>query len=244
MSTPARIAVLASGGGSNLQALTDRFNAHPDAPARVALVVGSRAGIGALERAERAGVRGVALEARVLDADAFGRALADALAAERIDLVVLAGWLQLVPAEVVRRYHGRMINVHPALLPGFGGKGMYGMRVHRAVIESGARVSGATVHFVDERYDEGAIIAQWPVPVFPTDSPESLAARVLAVEHRILPLAVEALVRPPAPVPDDGEPAAFDLVPATVPADASIRRTLRLAHAAGEAGPSNESTNP
>jgi formyltetrahydrofolate-dependent phosphoribosylglycinamide formyltransferase len=235
LGTRARVAVLASGGGSNLQALIDRFNADPAAPARVELVVGSRAGIGALERAERAGIDAVALDARALGAEAFGRALADALEAHRIGLIVLAGWLQLVPAEVVRGFHGRMINVHPALLPAFGGHGMYGMRVHRAVIESGARVSGATVHFVDEAYDEGAIIAQWPVPVLPGDTPESLAARVLAVEHRILPLAVEALARgADAPVAAEGGPLAFDLVAAAAPADSSILRTMRLAHSVAD----------
>ena len=236
LTTHARVAVLASGGGTNLQALIDRFNADPAAPARVELVVGSRAGIGALGRAERAGIDAVALDARALGADAFGHALAEALRTHRIDLIVLAGWLQLVPAEVVRAYHGRMINIHPALLPAFGGQGMYGMRVHRAVIAAGVRVSGATVHFVDERYDEGAVIAQWPVPVLPDDTPESLAARVLAVEHRILPLAVEALARgETAPVRMDDAPAAFDLIDAPAPADASIRRTLRLAHGVGEA---------
>jgi phosphoribosylglycinamide formyltransferase-1 len=237
LSTYARIAVLASGGGTNLQALIDRFNTDASAPARVALVVGSRAGIGALDRAERAGIDAVALDARALGPEAFGQALGDALAWHRIDLIVLAGWLQLVPAEVVRGFHGRMINVHPALLPAFGGHGMYGMRVHRAVIESGVRVSGATVHFVDEAYDEGAIIAQWPVPVLPGDTPESLAARVLGVEHRILPLAVEALARGPSvPLVIEGEPLAFDLVDAPAPADASIRRTMHLAHGAGGAG--------
>ncbi|HEU0014983.1 MAG TPA: phosphoribosylglycinamide formyltransferase, partial [Longimicrobium sp.] len=183
MSTPARIAVLASGGGTNLQALLDRFNAAAEAAARVELVVGSRAGIGALERAARAGVPTLVIDAREGGVQCFGDALLDALEHFRIDLVVLAGWLQLLPGPVVARYHGRMLNVHPALLPAFGGQGMYGMRVHRAVIESGARVSGATVHFVDERYDEGAIIAQWPVPVLPDDTPETLAARVLRVEH-------------------------------------------------------------
>lgn len=224
-----RVAVLASGGGTNLQALIDRFNADPAAPARVELVVGSRPGIGALQRAERAGIEAVALEARALGPEPFGQALAEALQTHRIGLIVLAGWLQLVPAEVVRGYHGRMINIHPALLPAFGGHGMYGMRVHRAVIESGVRVSGATVHFVDERYDEGAIIAQWPVPVLPGDTPESLAARVLAVEHRILPLAVEALARQPdLRVETVGAPLAFDLVEAPAPADASIHRTMHL----------------
>lgn len=229
MSGHARIAVLASGGGSNLQALIDRFNAGGSAAARVELVVGSRAGIGALERAERAGIPARVLDGRAMGADAFRDALAETLEAHRVDLVVLAGWLQLVPLEVVARYHGRMVNVHPALLPAFGGRGMYGMRVHQAVIASGARVSGATVHFVDERYDEGAIVAQWPVPVLPGDTPEMLAARVLAVEHRILPVAVEALARGGhVPLVDDA-PLAFDLVAAPAPADASILRTIQVA---------------
>lgn len=231
MSVHARVAVLASGGGTNLQALVDRLNTAGSDAARVELVVGSRAGIGALGRAERAGVPALALDARALGAEAFRDALADALAEHRIDLVVLAGWLQLVPAEVVARYHGRMLNVHPALLPAFGGKGMYGMRVHEAVIASGARVSGATVHLVDERYDEGAIVAQWPVPVLPGDTAEALAARVLAVEHRILPLAVEAIARGgPLPVAPD-EPVVFDFVPAAAPANASILRTMSVAGA-------------
>ncbi|HEX6037443.1 phosphoribosylglycinamide formyltransferase [Longimicrobium sp.] len=229
MSVHARVAVLASGGGTNLQALIDRFNSGGSDAARVELVIGSRAGIGALERAERAGIPARVLDGRAMGADAFRDALADALAEHRIDLVVLAGWLQLVPAEVVARYHGRMLNVHPALLPAFGGRGMYGMNVHRAVIASGARVSGATAHLVDERYDEGAIVAQWPVPVLPGDTPEMLAARVLAVEHRILPLAVEAIVRGAhVPVVDDA-PVAFDLVAAPAPADASILRTMTVA---------------
>lgn len=228
MSVHARVAVLASGGGTNLQALIDRFNGGGSDVARVELVVGSRAGIGALGRAERAGIPALVLDGRAMGAESFGAALADALAEHRIDLVVLAGWLQLVPAEVVTRYHGRMLNVHPALLPAFGGKGMYGMRVHQAVIASGARVSGATAHLVDERYDEGAIVAQWPVPVLPGDTPEMLAARVLAVEHRILPLAVEALARGAhVPIVDDA-PLAFDLVPAAAPAEASVLRTMNV----------------
>ena len=234
MSGHARIAVLASGGGTNLQALIDHFNASGSAAARVELVVGSRAGIGALARAERAGIPALVLDGRAMGADAFRDALAEALEVHRIDLVVLAGWLQLVPLEVVARYHGRMVNVHPALLPAFGGRGMYGMRVHQAVIASGARVSGATVHFVDERYDEGAIVAQWPVPVLPGDTPEMLAARVLAVEHRILPVAVEALVRGDrVPLVDDA-PLAFDLVAAPAPADASILRTIQVTGARPE----------
>jgi formyltetrahydrofolate-dependent phosphoribosylglycinamide formyltransferase len=225
---PARLAVLASGGGSNLQALIDRF--HRDratAPARVELVVGSRAGIGALARAEREGVPHVALDVREIGPDAFRDRLLNALDAHAIDLVVLAGWLTLLPAEVVARYAGRMINIHPALLPAFGGHGMYGMRVHRAVIAAGVRVSGATVHLVDERYDEGAILAQWPVPVLPGDTPETLAARVLSVEHRILPLTVAALTGGGTAASPAG-PLAFDLVPSLIPVDGSIARTMRL----------------
>jgi phosphoribosylglycinamide formyltransferase-1 len=228
VSVHARIAVLASGGGTNLQALIDRFHGGGSDAARVELVVGSRAGIGALERAERAGIPALVLDGRTMAADSFRDGLAEALETHRIDLVVLAGWLQLVPSEVVARYHGRMVNVHPALLPAFGGRGMYGMRVHQAVIAAGVRVSGATVHLVDERYDEGVIVAQWPVPVLPGDTPEMLAARVLAVEHRILPLAVEVLARGDhIPVVDDA-PLAFDLVAAPAPADASIVRTMHV----------------
>lgn len=191
----------------------------------MALVVASRAGIGALDRAARAGVPGVVLDARALGPEAYTGALLAELERARADLVVLAGFLQLVPLAVVERYRGRMLNVHPALLPAFGGAGMYGMRVHRAVIASGARVSGATVHRVEEEYDTGAILAQWPVPVLPGDTPEALAARVLAVEHRLLPLAVEAAARGEA-VPPLADPLAFDLVPRAHPADESVRGLL------------------
>lgn len=224
---PTRIAVLASGGGTNLQSLLDRFNAASSPAARVAVVVGSRPGIGALERAERASVPSVVLSVKEMGPEAYTKALLDELARHGTELVVLAGFLQLVPLSVVERYQGRMINVHPALLPAFGGAGMYGIRVHRAVIDSGARVSGATVHHVAEEYDSGAIVAQWPVPVLPGDTPEALAARVLAVEHRLLPLVVEALARGEAPhMQRFTDPVAFDLVPRPHPADESIRGLL------------------
>ena len=118
------------------------------------------------------------------NADELLTVLADA------DLVVLAGYLKLVPARVVARFRQRTINIHPALLPAFGGPGMYGHRVHQAVIASGATLSGATVHFVDEQFDRGPIIAQRTVPVLPDDTAESLAHRVLAVEHELLPQVV------------------------------------------------------
>jgi folate-dependent phosphoribosylglycinamide formyltransferase PurN len=133
-----------------------------------------------------------------------------ALESHGIDVVFLAGYLKLVPSQVVARYRRRILNIHPALLPSFGGKGMYGQNVHRAVVASGARLSGPTVHFVDEEYDKGTIVAQWPVPVRPDDTPEALASRVLQVEHRLYPLAADhlcravALGREPGPLPVDG----------------------------------------
>lgn len=182
-----RVAVLASGGGSNLQALLDHLGALGSRRAAdVALVVAGRAGAGALERARRAGVAA---------AIAAPDGIASLLEEHRIDLVVLAGYLAFVPEAVTGAWAGRIINIHPALLPSFGGQGLYGLRVHRAVIAAGARVSGATVHFVDAHYDRGPIIAQWPVPVAIDDTPESLAARVLRVEHALLPRAVDALAR-------------------------------------------------
>ncbi|MGH7569610.1 MAG: phosphoribosylglycinamide formyltransferase [Gemmatimonadales bacterium] len=189
-----RVAVLVSGGGTNLQALLDAFGPPPPAPPlpppliTVARVVASRAGLGALERARCGGVPAVTLRD---PADPV--ALLAAL--EEIDLVVLAGYLKLVPAPVVARFLRRMINIHPALLPAFGGPGMYGRRVHEAVLASGVTVTGATVHYVDEQYDRGPIIAQWPVPVRPDDTPDTLAARVVAVEHQLLPAVVRELAR-------------------------------------------------
>ncbi len=197
MSDAARIAVLASGGGSNFQALVDRF--RPVADREIVGVIASREGAGVLERARRAGVASAVppAGAAVAPAGAAGGEMTTFLLRTldewRSDIVVLAGYMKLVPEPLVRAYRGRILNIHPALLPSFGGRGMYGARVHRAVIEAGVRITGATVHFVDEAYDRGPILCQWPVPVLAGDTPEAVAARVLAVEHRILPAAVEAL---------------------------------------------------
>jgi phosphoribosylglycinamide formyltransferase-1 len=118
-----------------------------------------------------------------------------ALDSADIDLIALAGYLRLIPPAVIKRYPQRIVNIHPALLPDFGGRGMYGLNVHKAVLAAGETESGATVHFVDEHYDEGDIIAQARVPVLPDDTPETLAARVLTVEHELLPNALERLAR-------------------------------------------------
>lgn len=182
------VAVLASGSGTNLQAILDSLHGRPEVPVRVCSVIGSRAGIGALDRAARHGVAWSVMPSGE-ESDAW---LLRSLEESAADLVVLAGWLKLISPVVVAAFSGRMINIHPALLPAFGGPGMYGRRVHEAVVSSGARVSGATVHFVDDVYDHGAIIAQWPVPVRESDDAETLAARVLKVEHRLLPEVVRA----------------------------------------------------
>jgi formyltetrahydrofolate-dependent phosphoribosylglycinamide formyltransferase len=181
-----RVAVLASGGGTNLQALLDACG--PAVPMRVTRVVSNRADAGALERARAAGIPAVVLRDPA-DAAELLAALGDA------DLVVLAGYLKLIPAAVVARFRRRMINIHPALLPAFGGPGMYGHRVHAAVLASGATETGVTVHYVDEQYDRGPIIAQRTVPVLPGDTAETLAARVLAIEHELLPQVVLELAR-------------------------------------------------
>jgi phosphoribosylglycinamide formyltransferase-1 len=189
-----RVAVAVSGRGSNLQALLHALG--PGAPARVALVLSDRPDAGALERARESGV-----PAEVLSDPADPAEWLTRLERHRTELVVLAGYLKLVPAPVIARFRDRILNVHPALLPAFGGKGMYGHRVHEAVLASGARESGATVHLVDEAYDHGPVLGQARVPVLPDDTPDRLAARVLQVEHRLLPAAVLAAAAAGRPVP-------------------------------------------
>lgn len=189
--TRARIAVLASGGGSNLQALIDYFAQLGEMRGGdIVLVAADRPDAGALDRARRAAIP-TALIASTRAPD--GGDLSSLLAAQDIDLLVLAGYLQHVPAEVTRRYAGRVLNVHPALLPDFGGPGMYGARVHRAVLAAGARSSGPSVHFVDDVYDHGPVIARWTVPVRHDDDEHSLAARVLRAEHLLYPRVVQAV---------------------------------------------------
>ncbi len=212
-----RLAVFASGSGTNLQALIDHFGAS-DA-AEVALVISDRADSGALARAREAGIPTHHIPVQTRPIAAVTADTIDALEAERVDLVALAGYLRLVPPDVVRRFHYRILNIHPALLPSFGGKGMYGERVHRAVLDAGCRITGPTVHLVDERYDEGRIVAQWPVPVLEDDTPETLAQRVLRVEHVLYPAAVEWLARVLAAAEGDDAAAVQDAMPLPVSDD-------------------------
>jgi phosphoribosylglycinamide formyltransferase 1 len=189
-----KLAVCVSGRGSNLVALLEALSGSEEA--RVALVLSNRPDAPALDRAREWGV-----PAEVLKSYQDGTEWLERLRRHQVELVVLAGYLKLVPAAVIQAYRGRILNIHPALLPAFGGPGMYGQHVHQAVLASGASQSGATVHLVDEQYDRGAILAQGRVPVLPGDTPESLAARVLTVEHRLLPEAVLRAARAGHPVP-------------------------------------------
>lgn len=189
--TRTRIAVLASGGGTNLQAILDHFTSLGEKrQGEIVLVASDRMRAGALDRAR---THGIAHELLSTPARATGEDLGDVLTRHRVELVVLAGYLRRIPEDIVLRYAGRIVNVHPALLPAFGGPGMYGTRVHEAVLAAGVGVTGVTVHFVDEEYDRGTIIAQWPVPVLAGDDPRTLGERVLRVEHLLYPRAVNAL---------------------------------------------------
>ncbi|HEX9221547.1 MAG TPA: phosphoribosylglycinamide formyltransferase [Gemmatimonadaceae bacterium] len=184
---PSRLAVLASGRGSNLQAIIEHFdNLARERIAKVVLVASNRADSPALIRAATASI-----DIAHFDTTDDGSVLLELLRKFRVDLVVLAGYLKRIPPKVIREYGGRIINIHPALLPAFGGEGMYGARVHEAVIASGAKETGVTVHLVDDEYDRGPIVAQWRFPVEPSDTADSLAARVLNVEHVVYPRVVE-----------------------------------------------------
>ena len=183
---PSRLAVLASGRGSNLQAIIEHFdNIARERIAKIVLVASNRADSPALIRAATASIDIANFDA------ADDSQLLDLLHRFRVDILVLAGYLKRIPTNVVREYSGRILNIHPALLPDFGGEGMYGARVHEAVIASGARESGITVHIVNDEYDQGPIVAQWRMPVEPTDTAESLAARILSVEHVVYPRVIE-----------------------------------------------------
>jgi len=185
-----RVGVLVSGTGTVLQSLIDACRSG-GVPARIAVVISNVPGAFALERARAAGIPAVTLDHRAFPGrTAFEAALREALDGARVDLVCLAGFIRILTPEFVARYAGRMMNIHPALLPAFGGKGMYGDRVHEAVLASGARVSGCTVHFVTADTDAGPIIAQAPVPVEDDDTPVTLSAKVRREELRVYPLAV------------------------------------------------------
>ena len=184
---PLAIGFLASHGGSNMQAILDAIAAGA-LPAEARIVICNNSGARALERARVAGVPGLHLSAAALGSEeALDRAMLEALRGHGVGLVVCAGYMRKVGPRVLAAYVRRVLNIHPALLPRHGGKGMYGIRVHEAVLAAGERETGVTVHLVDEVYDHGPIVAQARVPVQPGDTPEALQARVLQTEHRLYP---------------------------------------------------------
>ena len=185
----ARIAVLASGRGSNLKAILAYLDASSGrASYEVAAVISNKSVAPALDLARERGIAAFAIDP---SNDSEGAELLGLLDRNRIDIVALAGYLKKIPRNVVSAYPGRMLNVHPALLPAHGGAGMYGIRVHEAVIAGGDSETGVTVHMVDAEYDRGPIVAQWKVPVLPGDDAHALAERVLSVEHILYPRAID-----------------------------------------------------
>ncbi|MEI6651625.1 MAG: phosphoribosylglycinamide formyltransferase [Chlorobiaceae bacterium] len=189
-----RIAVFCSGNGSNFKALFYAIRSK-QLPAEIALCLSNRARCGAMEFAEQNNIATLHITEKQFDSfDEFAEAMVDRLKEQQIDIILLAGYMRKVPDAVVAAFPDKMLNIHPALLPKFGGEGMYGIHVHTAVLEAGETETGATVHFVNEEYDKGKILLQRTVPVLPDDTPETLAARVLACEHRLYPDALEKLL--------------------------------------------------
>lgn len=186
------IVVLVSGGGTNLQALIDAQERGELDPGKITCVISSKPGVLALDRAKKHGIAARVLNRKDYDdIHAYSAAMRDALLEEKADLVVYAGFLTILDSQVVEAFPGKMMNVHPALIPSFCGKGFYGLHVHEAVLESGVKVTGATVHFVTEDCDAGPIITQKAVDVLESDTPETLQRRVMEqCEWKLLPHAV------------------------------------------------------
>lgn len=186
-----RIAIFASGSGSNAEAIM-RAQKQEKLSAEIGLVITNKAKAGVINKATAYNTPHIVLNKKdFTDEKTYVDTLIDTLDEKNIDFIVLAGYLQLIPARLVEKYKYRITNIHPALLPSFGGKGYYGLKVHEAVLDAGCKVSGVTVHIVDEKYDRGPIISQISVPVLEDDDPSSLAARILIEEHKIYPATLQ-----------------------------------------------------
>jgi phosphoribosylglycinamide formyltransferase 1 len=186
------IAVFASGHGSNFQAILNAIGAGL-LPARIVVLISNKSDAGAMEIARAYNISAKHLSQKMFSSEeALADAILEVLEENHAEFIALAGYLKKIPAQVIRQYKNRIANIHPALLPSFGGEGMYGHRVHEAVIASGEKISGATVHLVDEDYDRGPIVLQKTITITQDDTPDSLAAKVLKIEHEIFPLALKA----------------------------------------------------
>lgn len=183
------IAIFASGSGTNAEAIMERMSDNP--AGRVVALLSNKAEAYALKRAERFGVPTYTFSGKELREDPSE--IMAVLEAKKVDIIVLAGFMLLVPPQIVERYEGRIVNIHPALLPAYGGKGMYGDNVHKAVIAARESESGITIHYVNKAYDQGAVIFQARTPIEPTDTPETLAAKIHTLEHRHFPEVIERL---------------------------------------------------
>lgn len=195
MGNRARVAVFISGGGSNLQSLIDA-SADGSLAADIGWVVSSSRKAYGLKRAAEAGIETYVYRSKdFASPEKAGEDLFARLRDRNIEIIALAGYLKLLPAIIVRNYKGRIVNIHAALLPKHGGPGMYGRHVHEAVIAAGERESGATIHLVDEIYDNGKILEQVRIPVLPNDNADTLAARVLLEEHKLYPMVLDKLIK-------------------------------------------------
>lgn len=192
-----RIAVCVSGGGTNLQAIIDKINSGEIHNTEIAVVISNNKNAYALERAAKAGIEGVCISPKdFANREAFNKAFLDKLDSYKVDLVVLAGFLVVIPPEMIRKYEYKIINIHPSLIPSFCGTGYYGLKVHEGVLARGVKVTGATCHFVDEGTDTGPIILQKAVEVLDDDTPETLQRRVMEqAEWIIMPRAIDLIAR-------------------------------------------------
>jgi phosphoribosylglycinamide formyltransferase-1 len=195
-----RLAVLVSGGGSNMQSIIDSTKTGIlKGLAQVVLVISNNPNAYALKRAKNENIKSVCVERKNFnDEKSFNNTMLEELKNADVGIVCLAGYMRMIGHEIIKTYHGRVLNIHPALLPKFGGKGMYGHRVHEAVVKAKEPKSGATVHFVEEEYDTGEVIIQQEVEVLEADTSQDVAKKVLAVEHQVYPKAIKKVIEFPS----------------------------------------------
>ena len=198
-----KLLVLASGGGTNLQSIIDSTQ-QGKLNAEIKVVVSNNSKAFALERARKHNIKAIHLSHKMFATpEEFDEKLLSVLKQNEVDMIVLAGYMKMLSPKIIRTYKNRILNIHPALLPSFGGKGMYGIHVHEAVINSGVKVTGVTVHLVDEVYDHGEIVLQEPVLVLNDDTPETLQQRVLKIEHKLYSQAIQLFAEDKIEVEDN-----------------------------------------